>query len=201
LTYVSFQDTKGSMDEARIVRNIRVVRRAKGITLEELAKLTGLTKGYLSKIERSGKAPPFSTLNRIAMALGVDVTFLLMEEAEDLEEDVKLVLVRKDQRKVVTTKGSLYGYQYEALAHAKPGKNMEPYIITPAFEETAVFQHEGEEFLYVLEGTHEFIYGDQRYIMEEGDCVYFDSEVPHTGRSLGPKRAKLLAVMYSYKRK
>ncbi|HEX16329.1 MAG TPA: cupin domain-containing protein [Deltaproteobacteria bacterium] len=65
---------------------------------------------------------------------------------------------------------------------------MEPYVITPAFEETAVFQHEGEEFLYVLEGTHEFIYGDQRYIMEEGDCVYFDSEVPHAGRSLGPKR-------------
>ena len=78
---------------------------------------------------------------------------------------------------------------------------MEPYIITPAFEETTVFQHEGEEFLYVLEGTHEFIYGDQRQSGRRAIAVYFDSEVPHTGRSLGPKKAKLLAVMYSYKRK
>jgi mannose-6-phosphate isomerase-like protein (cupin superfamily) len=52
----------------------------------------------------------------------------------------------------------------------------------------------------VLEGVHQFIYDGKEYIMEEGDSVYFDSSVPHTGRSLGKKKARLLAVMYNYKR-
>ena len=77
---------------------------------------------------------------------------------------------------------------------------MQPYIITAAFDEKNIFQHEGEEFIYVLEGTYEFIYDGKKYIMEEGDSVYFDSGVPHTARSLGDKKARVLAVMYSYKR-
>jgi len=54
--------------------------------------------------------------------------------------------------------------------------------------------------MYVLEGTHEFAYGDQKYILKEGDSIYFDSSVSHSGRSLGKKKAKILAVLYSYKR-
>jgi mannose-6-phosphate isomerase-like protein (cupin superfamily) len=78
---------------------------------------------------------------------------------------------------------------------------MEPYIIMPAFREKGVFSHEGEEFMYVLEGRHEFIYNGKKYLLHEGDSIYFDSIVPHTGRSVGKKKAKILAVMYSYKRK
>ena len=109
-------------------------------------------------------------------------------------------IVRRDERKIVVTRGSLYGYQYEALAYKKPGKNMEPYIISPTFDEETIFQHEGEEFMYVLEGTHEFIYDGKKYVLNEGDSVYFDSAVPHTGKSVGQKKAKLLAVMFNYKR-
>ena len=77
---------------------------------------------------------------------------------------------------------------------------MEPYIITAAFDEKGVFSHEGEEFMYVLEGVHEFLYGDKKYILRKGDSVYFDAIVPHSGRSVGNRISKLLAVMYSYKR-
>ena len=77
------------------------------------------------------------------------------------------------------------GNKYETLAHNKPGKSIEPYIVEPAFEEKAIFQHEGEELLNVLEGIHEFTYDGNKYIMHEGDCAYFDSGVPHTGKSLG----------------
>jgi transcriptional regulator with XRE-family HTH domain len=184
------------MDERTICQNIKGLRLSRRMTLDELSGLAGLSKGYLSKVERSGKLPPFSTLNRIAAALGVEIVSLLTGNGE-LPIDTRLAFVRKNERKVVVTKGSLYGYQYETLAHTKPGKSMEPYIIEPAFEEKAMFQHEGEELLYVLKGTHEFTYDGQKYLMHEGDCVYFDSGVPHTGRSLGPKKARLLAVMYS----
>lgn len=50
------------------------------------------------------------------------------------------------------------------------------------------------------EGMHEFIYGNKIHVLQEGDSIYFDSAVPHTGRSLSKKKAKILVVMYSYKR-
>jgi mannose-6-phosphate isomerase-like protein (cupin superfamily) len=111
-----------------------------------------------------------------------------------------LDFTKKDQGKIVKTDGVVSEYEFKMLAENKAGKNMIPYIIEPAFDEQQVFQHEGEEFLYVLEGTQEFIYDGQKILMEKGDSVYFDAGVPHTGRSLGQKKAKLLAVMYKYKR-
>jgi transcriptional regulator with XRE-family HTH domain len=192
------------VEEHIIPKNIRQLRKRRKMTLQRLADSTGLTKSYLSKLERSNKAPPYSTLNKIAVVLGVDIAFLLGENLQDTQ-DTRISFTKRNERKVFEragslSEGSLYGYEYAALAFEKPGKNMEPYVIEPTFDEEAVFQHEGEEFLFVLEGRHEFIYDGKRYIMEEGDCVYFDSAVPHTGRSLGKKKAKLLAVMYSYKR-
>jgi transcriptional regulator with XRE-family HTH domain len=192
------------MYEALITKNIKELRKQKKITLQELADLTGLTKGYLSKIERAKKAPPYSTLNKIAIALDVDAASLL-EINFDQSRDKRISFTRKHDRKRIeqlgsVADGSLYGYRYEALAFDKQGKNMEPYIIEPAFEDEAIFQHEGEEFMLVLEGKHEFIYDGETYIMEEGDSVYFDAAVPHTGKSLGEKKAKLLAVLFNYKR-
>jgi transcriptional regulator with XRE-family HTH domain len=188
------------MDERSIARNIKTLRIKKGMSLEELAKLTGLTRGYLSKIERSHRAPPLSTLNRIAVTLGMQLSFFLQEDTEKVK-DSKMVIIRKDQGRRVVTKGTLYGYEYEAIAYNKPGKNMEPFIIRPATGKEGIFKHEGEEFMYVLEGTHEFKYNGKKYILKKGDSVYFDSGVPHSGKSLGGKKAKVLSIIYSYKRK
>ncbi len=187
------------MDEKQIARNIKKIRQNKKMSLERLAQLSGLTKGYVSKIENSDKAPPFSTLGKIANALDTDINLLLAGESE-APEDLNLCIVRRNEKKEVVSRGTLYGYRYESLAHKKIGKNMEPFIILPAFHEKAVFSHDGEEFMFVLEGTHEFIYDGKKYVLHKGDSIYFDSIVPHTGRSLGKKKAKILAVMYSYRR-
>ena len=188
------------VDEKQIGRNIKRIRQSKKISLEKLARLSGLTKGYLSKIEKSDKAPPFSTLIKLANALDTDVS-LLMAEDSDVPENLNLCIIRKDERKEVVSRGTLYGYHYEALAHKKIGKNMEPYIVLPAFREKALFSHEGEEFIYVLEGTYEFVYEGKKYVLDPGDSVYFDSILAHSGRSLGNDKAKILAVTYSYKRR
>ena len=187
------------MSEESVGKNIKALRKQKNITLRELAERTGFTKSYLSKIERSKKAPPYSTVNRIAMALEVEVAYLLSEKLEYFS-DIRLSFTKKNKGKIVETLGSSYGYKYEALGFTKPGKNMQPYIIKAAFNEESIFQHEGEEFIYVLEGKYEFIYDGKKYIMEEGDSIYFDSGVPHSARSLGKKQAKVLAIMYNYKR-
>jgi len=187
------------MSEDSVGKNIKVLRKQKNITLQELAARTGFTKSYLSKIERSKKAPPHSTVNRIAMALEVEVAYILSEKLKN-SSDIRISFTKKNEGKVVESLGSSYGYKYQALGFTKPGKNMQAYIIEIPFKESNVFQHEGEEFIYVLEGKYEFIYDGGKYIMEEGDSVYFDSGVPHTARSLGKKKAKILAIMYSYKR-
>ena len=186
------------MDEKQIAKNIKRIRLEENLSQERLGELSGLTKGYISKIEKSDKAPPLSTLSKIANALDVDITILA---AEDLEspEDVSLCIVRKGEGKKISSE-TLEGYHYEALAYKKSGKNMEPFFLMPAFDEKAIFSHEGEEFMYILEGVHEFIYDNRKYILNEGDSIYFDSRIPHTGRSIGKQRAKILAVMYSYKR-
>jgi transcriptional regulator with XRE-family HTH domain len=200
LTDVSILDTlRPTMNERSIAKNIKNLRLNKKMSLDKLSQLTGLTKGYLSKIERSHKAPPLSTLNKIALTMDVDVTFFLKENSEEVK-DTRLTVVKNRDRKKVVTKGSLYGYEYEALAYNKPGKNMEPFIISPALNKEATFQHDGEEFMYVLEGTHEFNYDEKKYILKKGDSIYFDSRVPHSGRSLGGKKAKILTIIYSYKR-
>jgi transcriptional regulator with XRE-family HTH domain len=190
---------KPAMEERSIARNIKALRLNKRMSLDKLSKLTGLTKGYLSKIERSHKAPPLSTLNKIALMMDVDVTFFLKKNTEEVR-DIKLAVVRKEERKRVVTKGSLYGYEYEALAYNKPGKNMEPFIISPTLDKEATFQHDGEEFMYVLNGVHEFTYDGKKYILKSGDSIYFDSQIPHSGRSLGNKKARILTIIYSYKR-
>jgi transcriptional regulator with XRE-family HTH domain len=186
------------MDERQITKNIKKIRLEKNMSQEKLAELSGLTKGYISKIEKSDKSPPLSTLSKIANALDTDIA-LLTAEALESPEDISICIVRKGEGKKISS-GSLKGYHYEALAYKKRGKNMEPFMLMPSFDEKAIFTHEGEEFMYILEGTHELLFNNKKYILNEGDSVYFDSRMPHTGRSIGEKKAKILAVMYSYKR-
>jgi transcriptional regulator with XRE-family HTH domain len=168
------------------------------MSLEQLAKIAGLTKGYISKIEHSQKAPPLSTLAKIAKALDTEVSFLIAERSSEVPENISICVVRKNERREVVSRGTFYGYHYESLAYKKIGKSMEPYILEPAFDERAIFSHDGEEFMYVLEGTHEFVYDNKRYILKKGDSVYYDSKIPHSGRSIGRKKAKTLIVGMPY---
>lgn len=186
------------MNEKLIGDRIKKLRKNKNITLNSLAKMTGYTSGYLSRIENAEKAPPISTLSKIAKALNVDISFLMFEENSN--DPKNMVIVRKDDPKDCNEQKASYGYIYEALASKKIGKNMEPYILYPDFEYSTVFQHEGEEFFYILEGQIEFIYGDQKYLLNAGDCMYFDAHIPHTGISKGKSKAKVLIIIYSYKR-
>ena len=186
------------MEERQIVENIKRIRQGKKISLEKLAKITGLTKGYISKIEHSQKAPPISTLLKIANALGTEASFLIAESSSEMPENISICIVRKNERREVVSRGTFYGYRYESLAYKKIGKSMEPYILEPAFDERAVFSHDGEEFMYVLEGAHELVHNNKRYLLKKGDSAYYDSKIPHSGRSVGKKKAKILVVGMPY---
>ena len=183
------------LDESEIGRKIKQLRQERGLNLVELATKTGFTKGYISKVENSKKSPPVSTLITIATALGVSLATIFSDE----ENKRSVTLVKKSERKMMARDGTAFGYSYEPLALGYPERKMEPYILTFPVrpKEQGVFQHKGQEMLFVLEGAMRFTHGDTELLVEEGDCVYFDASVPHFGAAVGSKEVKCLMVIYS----
>jgi len=181
--------------ELDIARKIRQIRLQNNLTLESVAEVTGLTKSYLSMVENGKKSPPIATLSKIARAFGVNIgAFFEQKKPED-----HFIFIRKGRGKVVVRDGTIFGYRYESIAPTKRPKKMEPFIITlpSKSKEGELFDHEGEELLYVLEGKTNFFYGDKKYLLKEGDCIYFDSSIPHRGEGVGRKPAKALVIIYS----
>jgi transcriptional regulator with XRE-family HTH domain len=181
--------------ETEIGKRIHQYRLQNNFTLQELADKTGYSKGYLSKVEKSGKAPPVATLSVIARELGVSVSVILGEETSD----ASICLVREDERMLMARTGEEFGYAYEALANPYPNKHMEPFILTYPSDDalTHTFQHDGEEMLFVLQGKMRFKYGNREYMLDKGDCIYFDSSIAHTGEPVGDESLKTLIVLYT----
>jgi transcriptional regulator with XRE-family HTH domain len=183
------------MDEIIIGKKIHHIRLQNRLTLQEIAQRTGFTKGYLSLIEQGKKSPPIATLSKISRAFGIDIGAFF----EQKKPENSILLVKKGEREVVVRDGTIFGYRYESIAPMKKQKKMEPFIITlpSKSKEEDRFDHEGEELFYVLEGKINFFYGDRKYLLNEGDCIYFDSGIPHRGEGVGRKKAKALVVIYT----
>jgi transcriptional regulator with XRE-family HTH domain len=168
------------------------------MTLDKLAAATGLTKGYLSKLERGAKIPPIATLSLLAKSLGTDIASLLQQErAPKVAASGAVSLVRATERKRVLRGGSSFGYDYNALAQDIRAKHMAPFVFTfPAqILREVTFEHEGEEMVFVLSGVVEFQVGSHVYELSPGDCLYFDAKLPHRGCGKGGD-AKALVVIY-----
>ena len=183
------------INEAEIGKKIREFRLKKLLTLQELADKSGYSKGYLSKVEKSVKAPPVATLSVIARELGVSVSVILGEETKN----DSICLVRQNERTLMAKTGEEFGYAYEALANPYPSKHMEPFVLSYPSDDALkhTFQHDGEEMLFVLQGQMRFRYRNSEFILNKGDCLYFDSGVAHTGEPIGDEPLKTLIVLYT----
>jgi transcriptional regulator with XRE-family HTH domain len=183
------------IDEAEIGPKIKFMRLERGLNLRDLAEATGFTKGYLSKVENSKKAPPVSTLLVLAKTLGVNISAIFSED----DDKPVITLVKKSERKTMARDGTAFGYAYEPLAHKFPQRHMDPYVLTLPLKprKRVVFQHKGEEILMVLEGTMRFMHGEREFLVEEGDCIYFDASIPHFGIAEESKPVKCLMVIFS----
>lgn len=177
-----------------IGERIRDIRLKIGMSQKDLAQKTGFTKSYLSQIENSKREPPISTLSKIAYVLNVDMTFLISGETRNTSAP-SITVVRKGEGRANYGPFGVKGFLYESLLYKKLDRLMDAYIITigPEFPPKA-FSHEGQEFVYVLDGTQEFIYDGKSYFFEEGDCFFFDSNKPHYSRTVGKKKGKVLMI-------
>jgi len=185
-----------SIESLDIGSQLRNLRNSRGLTLQELSNLTGLSKPNLSQIENNIVTPPIATLLKISSALGVHIGHFFQHGIPDSN----VVVVRKKDRYGIV-KGphsSNIGYQYEPLAYPKINKNMEPFIVHMEEREASDIvynNHRGEEFLFVLDGELEFICGKTSVILHEGDSIYFESSISHGYRGIGGS-AKTLVVIY-----
>jgi len=191
--------------EKTINTKIGQIRQNKGITLKVLSERTGLTEGYLSRIERSDTAPPIVTLIRIAEALDTDISFFFLQENDDALQNPPIVIDRKSSAQWtdssnIFNEANVCRYKYIALSKMKPSKNMLPYILEYDSGANESSKHEGEEFVYVLEGVLEILYGTERYVLEAGDSAYFECFIPHVVKSLSNERAKIINIIFPYRK-
>jgi transcriptional regulator with XRE-family HTH domain len=162
---------------------LRAVRRQRGLTLEQLAAQTGLTKSYLSKIERGQSTPSIAVALKVARALEVDVGRLFSDEAAE-------------EKITVDRATGADGQRYRVLASALLGKSMSPFVVRPTAHvagETHA-EHTGQEFVFVHVGRVELDYGDQTIELGSGDSAYFDASVSHKIRAVGAEPAEVLVV-------
>jgi transcriptional regulator with XRE-family HTH domain len=172
-------------------------RLAAGLTLEELASKAGFGKAYLSRIENGKKVPPIGSLASIAGVLGIEAASLLSNN-NDSRAWRGVSLVKRDDKRPTVMGGSAFGYDYFALTDATEGRALQPFLFTfpDKVDKYVFFEHRGEEMMYVLTGRVEWQVGSEKFVLDAGDTLHFDSRIPHRGHALsGPATA--LVVMYS----
>jgi len=186
-TSVTLEESVGSA--------IRALRLRDGLTIAQVSEQTGISRGMLSKIETGSVAAGMDTLSRIARALGVGMATLFSRydataaTAQHVKKGAGMEVVRR---------GTKSGHTYHLLAYDQgPVKLFEPFLITidDDSQRYPTFQHPGTEFLYMLEGVLEYRCGQHSFVLEPGDSLSFQGDVPHGPEQLTKCPIKFLSVI------
>ena len=194
------EDKNTAVEGLRIGRAVKEFRHKKQITLQDLAARTGIPKSVLAEIENGDVVPPVATLLKLAKAFNVGMASFFEEEATGM----KISVTRSGERTRIKRRPHHHegevDYIYESLETHKADKHMEPLLVEFQPLDTGVMvftNHEGEEFIFVLEGRLEFRTDDRVETLEPGDTIYFESDINHSWRSLDEKPARAIAVVWS----
>ncbi|WP_429098794.1 helix-turn-helix domain-containing protein [Aminobacter sp. BE322] len=188
----AIRDTPEKVLEVALGHEVRAFRKKLGITVADLAAMTNISLGMLSKIENGITSPSLTTLQALSRALGVPLTAFFRR----FEEERNAVFVKAGEGVDVERRGTRAGHQYNLLGHIgsnTAGVTVEPYLISLSEDSDVfpMFQHEGMEFLYMLEGEVVYRHGNNLYRMTPGDSLFFDADAPH-----GPEELTTLPIKY-----
>lgn len=181
------------MDIAQSIgQKIKIMRKAKNLTLKQLSEMTDLSSGFLSQFERGMTNIAIDSLNRIAVALGVPLDSLL--KMQQLETD-GIPAIRSYEREASQISPQII--QYMLNVHPENFSFL-PRIFRllplPQKQTIELYSHEGQEFIYVLEGAVTLYIEDNATILYSGDSVHFDSGSRHNWANLSPLPAVILTV-------
>lgn len=176
-------------DEKSVGAHIRLLRERRGMSVTELARQVGVTKGQISQIERGLSNASIPVLRAIAKALGVPLFTLFVDD------DPRDALVRHDQRRLLQIPGS--DIVRELLV---PDLHRKIVLISAKFEpgessSSEASSHSGEECILVLKGRMRIEVNGHALDLEQGDSFYFDSTVPHIFRNVSDEPAEIIAAL------
>lgn len=197
-----FENLTGEISETsqtpfeEVGARIRSLREQKGISPEELSKLTGFGVDVLAGIEAGTEQPQLGTIIKLSKALDTALGRLVSGVGEKL-----FSITRKDEQKPVmrstADKGKKKLYTYRSLASDVKGRHMEALIVQLEEKvEESDSVHEGEEFIYVLDGVVSLRIGNEEFELTPGDSAYYLSTTPHLLAAKKDK-AKIIAVIYA----
>ncbi len=176
-----------------IASRIAELRDICGYSVEEMASFLKISTEDYIKYENAEVDFPVSTLYELAGKFGVDLTEILTGVSPKL---TNCSLVRKGRGIAVDR---YQGYDFESIAYKFIGRKIEPMVVTVGVDteinQPKAVTHAGQEFNFVLEGQVKVIFGNSEFILQEGDCFYFDPTVPHAQSAYGGKEAKFLTVI------
>ncbi len=185
----------------KLGNKITTLRESLGLTQEELATRCACDLSVIQGLEAGEMAPSLAPLIKITRALGVRLGTLMDDDDAlgpiYLKADEIAEATRMHSLETVSDAGDL---RFFSLAEGRASRHMDPFIITitPSGEmDHELSQHEGEEFLYGMEGCIEIEYGKEIYVLHPGESIYYDSIVPHQVRAHDDQAAKFLAVVYT----
>ena len=187
-------------EKNKIGHKVAFIRESRDLTVEDVSERANLAVQTITDIENGNLIPGLTPLIKIARVLGVRLgTFL------DDEENIGPSVTRKNEKTEVTrfsdrSNAKASDLDFYSLAHNKAGRHMDPFMIDvfpDSHKDVHLSTHEGEEFIYVMKGQIEVIYGKEKYEISEGDSIYYDSIVAHHLHSVGKEPAKILAVVYT----
>ena len=196
-----FEDLTGEISKSgetqieSVGERLNVLRKEKGLSLEELSKLTGFDVAFLEDIELNRVQPQLGTSIKLSKALDSAFGRIVSGQGNRLYS-----VTRKDEKVTISRSTSKKGqkevYTYMSLAPDVKGRHMEALIVElkeNPDEEMSV--HAGEEFIHVLEGVVSLKIGADVFDLEPGDSVYYLSTTPHL---IAAKKgeATILAVLY-----
>ncbi|MDP3623460.1 MAG: XRE family transcriptional regulator [Methanobacteriaceae archaeon] len=188
-------------DKNLIGAKIRQLRENREMSQQQLANASENSVELLEHIENGDVVPSLTPLIKIAKALDVRIgTFM-----DDVQQRGPVIVEQGQTEKVIYFSGQKdqtkeSAMEFYSLASGKCDRHMEPFLIDVDIHDDAEFKlesHEGEEFIYVIEGEIEIVYGSEKYTVSKGDTIYYDSVVPHHLHAYGEKPAKILAVIYA----
>lgn len=196
-----FEDLTGTIPETtregieEVGLRIKNLREKKGLSLAELSKLTGFDVGFLESIEKEQVQPQLGTVIKLSKALDSAFGRIVSGVGERLYS-----ITRKNERRIVSRSTSHTGkrkaYTYMSLAPEVKGRHMEALLVQLEEDpEEEISVHEGEEFIFVLDGIVKMKIGDDGFELEPGDSIYYLSTTPHH-ISAQEGKATILAVLY-----
>ena len=154
--------------------SIRKLRKQRNLTLEELAAKTDLSAGFISKIERGINSPSFNNLQKICYALNVTTTDLVTKQYVSEATDC---VIRKKDRKLIYDYSNVV--RFESLFSNPPYFSVNVMTIRGLNNEYTSTRHPYDEFGIIAQGSLSVKMNGQEYMLNEGDCIFIKSQVPH----------------------